>query len=260
MTDQNTGLLLTACPENFEGKHKMTSMLEDMIDSEYNNVGELFGFGELEKLTKDMSPAQRVKTISQLSKQVKSSRRSRGEMEKFFKQLPGYVKQELVRGTLRLADWTIYSTKLISSKTIKMFEPQDDKEVGVRNLANAKLPKNSVFLVSGLIMLAGTTTILNDAEAIKGINYRSVSIVPSIANGEFSLKANKKQIVPENQSNRRFVTDNDTTVQWGYYKLDNPRLINDEEVIEFVVELGTQFAIPAGTYLYVALDGTATTP
>lgn len=235
-------------------------MLDDLIDSEYNNVGELFGFGELEKAVRHLPRGQQVKVVSRLSKQVRSSRRSRGEMEKFFKQMPKHVKQELVKGTLRLADWTVYSVKQITSKTIKMFEPQDDKEVGVRNISNAKLPKNTVFLVSGIILLTGTTSDLTDPEANKGINFRTISTIPAIANGEFSLKANKKQIVPENQSNRRFITDNDNTVQWGYYKLDNPRLIKDEEVIEFVIELGTQFNIPQGQFLYAALDGTATTP
>ncbi|MBI3136051.1 MAG: hypothetical protein HYZ14_15345 [Bacteroidetes bacterium] len=235
-------------------------MIDEMMDSEYNNVGELFGFGALEEATRNMAPMQRVKTIAQLSKQVKGSRRSRAEMEKFFKQLPENVKQELVKGTLRLADWTIYSVKKINSKTIKMFESHDDKEVSIRNIANAKLPKNSVFMVSGLILLTGASTAPADPEATKAINFRTISSVPAISNGEFSLKANKKQIVPENQSNRRFITDNDTTVQWGYYKLDNPRLIKDEEVIEFTVELGTTFGIPADQYLFAALDGTATTP
>lgn len=238
-------------------------MIEEMMDSEYNNVGELFGFGELEKATCHMKPIQKVKAISRLSRQVKASRRSRGEMEKFFRQLPKHVKQELVKGSLRLADWTIYSTKVIRSKTIKMFEPQDDKEVSVRNISNAKLPKNTVFLVSGIILLTGTSLETEDTfglEAHKAIDYKSLSSVPAIANGEFSLKANKKQIVPENQSNRRFITDNDCTVPLGYYKLDNPRLIQDEEVIEFIVELGTQFNIPANQFLYVGLDGTATTP
>lgn len=243
------------------GKAQNTnSMIDEIMDSEYNNVGELFGFGELEKATRHMSPMQRVKAISRLSKQVKASRRSRGEMEKFFKQLPKHVKQELVKGKLRLADWTIYSIKQIKSKTIKMFEPQDDKHVGLRNISNAKLPKNSVFLVSGIILLTGVSADPNNEEENKAINFRSLSTVPAIANGEFSLKANKSQIVPENQSNRRFVTDNDHTVQWGYYKLDNPRLIKDEEVIELVVELGTQTGIPPEQFLYVGLDGTATTP
>lgn len=239
---------------------KSTIMIDEMLDSEYNNVGELFGIQELDEMTRHLPRHRKIKVISRLSRQVKASRRSRGEMEKFFKQLPKHVKQELVKGSLRLADWTIYSIKPISSKTIKMFEPQDDKEVGVRNISNAKLPKNSAFLVSGIILLTGISTDPSNAEINKAINFRSIASTPAIANGEFSLKANKKQIVPENQSNRRFVTDNDTTVQWGYYKLDNPRLIKDEEVIEFIVELGTQHGIDNGQYLYAALDGTITTP
>lgn len=238
-------------------------MLDELLDSEYNNVGELFGIGELEALTHHMAPKQKMKAIMRLGRQVKSSRRSRGEMEKFFKQLPKHVKQGLIKGTIRLSDMTIYSTKLISSKTIKMFEPQDDKEVGVRNIANAKLPKNSTFLVSGIFLLVGVAdspTGVITSENIKAINFKSISTVPAIANGEFSLKANKRQIIPENQSNRRFVTDNDHTVQWGYYKLDNPRLIRDEEAIELVVELGTQFGIANDTYLWAGLDGTGTTP
>ena len=87
-----------------------------------------------------------------------------------------------------------------------------------------------------------------------------MSSVSAISNGEFSLKANRKQIIPENQAVRRFITDNDMTIPLGYYKLDNPRLIRDEELIEFTVELGTQLDVPAEQWLYVALDGTATTP
>jgi len=235
-------------------------MIDEMLESEYNYVGELYGVDELDRVTRNMRPKERIRAIKRLSGQIRGSRRSRAEMEKYFKQLPKHVKAELVRGGLRLADWTIYSVKRITSKTIKMFEPQDDKEVGVRNISNAKLPKNSVFLVSGIILLTGASLDIADPEANKAINFKTISTIPAIANGEFSLKANKKQIVPENQSNRRFITDNDHTLQWGYYKLDNPRLIKDEEVIEFVVELGTQYQIPAEQFLFAALDGTATTP
>ena len=166
----------------------------------------------------------------------------------------------MLKGGVRLTDYTIYSTKLITSKTIKMFEPQDDKEVGVRNISNAKLPKNMVFLVSGVYLLTGASKDLKDAEANKAINYKSINTIPSIANSEFSLKANRKQIIPENQSVRRFITDNDNTVPMGYYKLDNPRLIRDEELIEFTLELGTLFDIPKEQYIYIGLDGTGTTP
>ncbi len=235
-------------------------MTDEIMNSEYNNIGELFGIGELEHATQGMTPVKKAMFIKKIAGQVHSSRRSRAEMEKFFKQVPKHVRVELLRGGVRLADYTIYSTKLITSKTIKMFEPQDDKEVGVRNISNAKLPKNMVFLVSGIILLTGTSPDAASPEGVKAINFKSVSSVPAICNGEFSLKANRKQIVPENQSIRRFATDNDHTVQIGYYKLDNPRLIRDEELIEFTVELGTQLNIPENQYLYVGLDGTGTTP
>lgn len=235
-------------------------MQDEIMSSEYNNIGELFGVGELENATRGMSPVKKMMFLKKLAGGVSQSRRSRGEMEKFFKQVPNPVKQELLKGSLRLADYTISSIKLINSKTIKMFETQDDKEVGVRNISNAKLSKNMVFLVSGIIMLTGTSSDPNDKEANKAINFGSISALPALANGEFSLKANRKQIVPENQSNRRFVTDNDNTMTLGYYKLDNPRLIRDEELIEFTIELGTMFNIPAGQYVYVGLDGTGTTP
>ncbi|PHR43392.1 MAG: hypothetical protein COA32_16230 [Fluviicola sp.] len=235
-------------------------MTDEILNTEYNNVGELFGIGELEKATRGMSPLKKAMFINRVARSVNTSRRSRAEMEKFFKQLPKHVKGELLKGGVRLADFTIYSTKLITSKTIKMFEPQDDKEVGVRNISNAKLPKNMVFLVSGIYLLTGKSADLNDPEANKAINFRSVSSIPALCNGEFSLKANKKQIIPENQSIRRFATDNDQTVPVGYYKLDNPRLIRDEELIEFTVELGTMFNIPKEQFIYVGLDGTGTTP
>lgn len=235
-------------------------MTDEIMNSEYNNVGELFGIGELERATQGMSPVKKAMFIKKVAGQVQGSRRSRAEMEKFFKQLPNHVKGELLKGGVRLADYTIYSTKEITSKTIKMFEPQDDKEVGIRNISNAKLPKNMVFLVSGIILLTGKTADLQNKEALKAIDFKSVTSIPALCNGEFSLKANRKQIVPENQSIRRFATDNDTTVPLGYYKLDNPRLIRDEELIEFTVELGTQFGIQAGQYIYVGLDGTGTTP
>ncbi|MBL4862837.1 MAG: hypothetical protein JKY09_07470 [Crocinitomicaceae bacterium] len=235
-------------------------MTDEIMNSEYNNVGELFGIGELERATRDMSPVKKAMFIRRIAGQVQGSRRSRAEMEKFFKQVPEHVKAELLKGGVRLADYTIYSTKLITSKTVKMFEPQDDKEVGVRNISNAKLPKNMVFLVSGIILLTGRSAELKDAEANKAIDFGSVSSIPAICNGEFCLKANRKQIVPENQSIRRFVTDNDMTVPLGYYKLDNPRLIRDEELIEFTVELGTLLNIPREQYIYVGLDGTGTTP
>jgi len=239
-------------------------MIDEILNSEYNNSGELFGLDAITmaRMAQAANPEQRVQIMKKMAQQgnVQASRGSRRDMEKYFKQLPEHVKGELIKGSIRLTDYTIYSIKQVNSKTIKMFEPQDDKEVGVRNIANAKLPKNFVFVVSGIYLLTGTDTQPANTEGRKAIRFGSVAAIPSICNGEFSLKANRKQIIPENQAIRRFATDNDQTVPLGYYKLDNPRLIKDEELIEFTVELGTQLDIPPNQWLYVGLDGTATTP
>jgi hypothetical protein len=237
-------------------------MIDDLLSSEYNNAGELMGLDAVNRMVNSANPIQKALAVKKVVQQaqVQTSRRSRAEMEKHFKQLPPHVKNELLKGGVRLADYTIYSIKQINSKTIKMFEPQDDKEVGIRNISNAKLPKNMVFMVSGIYLLTGVNPDPTNIEGHKAIRFNSVNSVNAICNGEFSLKANRKQLIPENQAIRRFATDNDMTVPLGYYKLDNPRLIRDEELIEFTIELGTQFQIPANQWMYVGLDGTGTTP
>jgi len=245
--------------------------LEFIEESEFNNSGELLGLdmaldGELSARLRRMGPMRRMKIMSKLGKKNRS-RGSRAEMENFFRELPGHIKRELRQGKLRLADNTIFSVKKITSKTIKMFETQDDKEVGLSNVSNAKLPKNFAFLVSGITMLAGELPVAPDGEdpydekeAIKAIQFGSIYEFPALANGEHSLKANKKQIIPEGEANWKFVTDNNTVKNLGFYKLDNPRLIQDDVLIEFTVELGTDLLIPANTYLKIVFHGTGTTP
>src|SRR4051812_25972753 len=114
---------------------------------EYNNTGALLGIDgldgdELLGALRRMNPIARAKTINKLANPGASSRGSRAEMEKHFGELPPNIKEALVKGELRLADNVIYSIKQVSSKTVKMFETQDSKSVGICNVSNAKLPKN----------------------------------------------------------------------------------------------------------------------
>lgn len=242
----------------------MLGQLENL--EEYNNAGALIGLdgendelmGELLGALRRMNPVQRARTINKLTAPVAASKGSRAEMEKHFGELPAHIQEGLRKGELRLADTVIYSVKPVSSKTIKLFETQDDKEIGLRNISNAKLPKNQAFLVSGIILLAGVSA---DAtkDKIMATNFTYVDDIPAIANGEFSLKANKKQIVPDT-SNSVFKTKNFTFVKAGYYKLANPRLIQDDVLIELTVELGTMDGVLANTQLWVGMHGTITTP
>lgn len=200
----------------------------------------------------------RTKTVQKLVGNPFPSKGSRAEMEKHFAELPKHIKEGLGKGDLRLADTVIYSIKPASSKTIKMFETQDDKQIGLRNVSNAKLPKGSSLLVSGIVLLAGVSA---DAtpDKVMATNYQQLEAIPSIANGEFSLKANKKQIVPDT-SNSVFKTLGYGLVPIGYHKLSNPRLIHDDVLIEMTIELGTMDGIAANTYIFVGLHGTITTP
>jgi hypothetical protein len=179
-------------------------------------------------------------------------------MEKHFGELPPHIKTALAKGELRLADTIVYSLKPVNSKTIKLFETQDVKEVGLRNISNAKLPKNQALLVSGIILLAGVPADATSDNVI-GTKYSSLEDYPAIANGEFSLKANKKVIMPES-SIAMFKTVNYHGVPLGYYKLSNPRLIHDDILIEATVDLGSMQGLDPKTFLYVGLHGTITTP
>jgi hypothetical protein len=230
---------------------------------QYNNAGALLGLDDIDNeevmgALQKMNPIQRVRTINKLATPPPASKGSRAEMEKHFSELPAHIKEGLKKGELRLADTIIYSIKPASSKTIKMFETQDDKEIGLRNISNAKLPKNQSMLVSGIILLAGVSA---DAtkDKIIATNYDKIESIPAIANGEFSLKSNKKQIVPDT-SNNLFKTGNMNLVPLGYYKLSNPRMIHDDVLIELTIELGTMDGIAANTYIFAGLHGTVTTP
>lgn len=244
----------------------MDNNIQNALESEFNNSGELLGIddamnGELTDYLGKLNPVHKAVAVKKLTSQPHHSRGSRAEFEKFFKELPQSVKNGLLKGDLRLADYTIYSIKPINgSKTIKLFETQDTKETGLRNIDKAKLDKNFVFLVSGIYLFAGVSADITDKDKLKSTDFKSVINYPAIANGEFSLKANKKQIIPEGNMVRKFITDNDHTRPLGYFKLDNPRLIKDDELIEFVVELGTTLGLDPNTVLYVGLDGTGTTP
>lgn len=234
---------------------------------EYTNQGALIGLdgdndellGEVLGALRKMNPLQRQRAINKMTAPAPASKGSRAEMEKHFGELPKHIQEGLRKGELRLADTLIYSIKPVTSKTIKMFETQDDKQTGLRNISNAKLPKNQALLVSGIILLAGVSA---DAtpDKVMSTKFDLLEDFPALANGEFNLKANKKQLVPDSTSNNVFKTKNFNGVTAGYYKLANPRLIHDDILVELTLELGTMVGIADNTNVWAGLHGTITTP
>lgn len=242
----------------------MLGALGQLMESEYTNPTELLGLNgetdvELMGYLNALNPIARAKAMTKLVKRHIPSQGSRAEFEKFFVELPKHIKEQLLQGKLRLADQLIYTIKPIKgAKTIKMFESQDVKEVNLRNISNAKLPKNMALLVSGIYLLHGVADSM-DTDDIKITKFDTIENIGAIANGEFKLKANKKQLVSDT-SNRKFVTTQFNNVPKSFYKLANPRLIHDDVDIEFEIELGTIKGLDANSVLYVGLEGTATIP
>lgn len=238
-------------------------MLELEGIEEYNNVGALLGVDgldgdELLGALKRMSPLKRQRAINKLTNTGAPSRGSRAEMEKHFGELPDHIKAALAKGELRLADTVVYSIKKVASKVTKMFETQDTKTIGLTSLSAARLPKNQALVVSGIFLLAGVPADLTP-DNIMAIPFDKIESMPALTTGEFSLKANKKVIVPET-SMHIFKTSNDQTIPLGYYKLANPRLIHDDVLIECTVEIGSMAGLDPKAHIYVGLHGTITTP
>ncbi len=242
----------------------MLGALGQVMESEYTNPTELLGLNgemdaELLGYLNALNPVARSRAMNKMVKRNIPSQGSRAEFEKFFVELPKHIKEQLLQGKLRLADQLIYTIKPVNgAKTIKMFESQDVKEVGLRNISNAKLPKNMALLVSGIYLLQGEAASLG-VDDVKTTTFNTIESVGALANGEFKLKANKKQLVSDT-SNRNFVTPDFHNVPKGFYKLANPRLIHDDIDIEFEIELGTITGVNANSVLYVGLAGTATIP
>ena len=243
----------------------MLGALGQLMESEYTNPTELLGLNgemdtELFGYLNALNPVQRAKALSKIVPRSHiPSQGSSAEFEKFFVELPKHIKEQLLQGKLRLADQLIYTIKPIKgAKTIKMFESQDVKEVNLRNISNAKLPKNMALLVSGIYLLHGVAASL-DVDDVKTTKFDTIENIGALANGEFKLKANKKQLVSDT-SNRKFVTTQFDMVPKSFYKLANPRLIHDDVDIEFEIELGTIKGLDANSVLYVGLEGTATIP
>lgn len=230
---------------------------------DYNNHGALLGMDgldgeELLGALKRMHPVKRAATIAKLAHPGAASKGSRAEMEKHFKELPQHIRESLRKGELRLADTIVYSIKPVTSKTIKMFETQDTKTIGLCNISNAKLPKNQALLVSSISLLAGVSA---DAtpDKVMSTDYKGIELIPALVTGEIDLKANKKQIMPETSCDI-FKTYGYAMTRVGHYKLSNPRLIHDDVLIELTLQLGTMNGIAPNTYVYAALHGTITTP
>lgn len=191
-----------------------------------------------------------ARTIRQFAKTKAQapSRGSRGELEKRLHLLPKEIQSGLGRKSLQAVDAAFYVVKDVSgSKVQKLFKDDDNKVVGLSNISSAKLEKGNFFMLNGITLLAGTA---GTGETAADVNF---NIIPDyLRNGEFEFIANGTTLI-QSASNELFNTTG-LQVPLGNYRLDNPKLIKDQQTIELNMEWGKN--APANTYLKAILRGT----
>jgi hypothetical protein len=172
---------------------------------------------------------------------------SRAEFEKRMYMLPKEIQEGLANKTLQAVDAAYYITKNVSNaKIIKMLKDDDTKVVTVSNVSGGKLEKGNVMLLSGIILLASV--------GVPNVQDAKFDLLPdNIRNGEFEFKANGTTLVPITSC--EIFNTTETLRQKGHYKLDNPKIIFDQQAMELNVEWGSN--APADTFVKAILVGTA---
>lgn len=228
--------------------------LSQINESEHNLLGSM---NEAEFLgAVEQAPAEEKARFFRKTKEIakqsagKNARGSRQDFESRISLLPREVQKGLASKSLQSVDISYYAVKdITNSKVVKMLRDDDNKTVGYTNISSAKLEKGAFFLLHAIRLTYGV--------ADQGVNNPlSVNFGQTpdyIRNGEFEFKANGAVLIP-NTSLEVFNTNGNARLVTGTYILDNPKLIRDQQTIEFNLEWGNN--APQGAYLKVILIGT----
>ena len=218
------------------------NLLGAMSEDDFLQALELSGPNDKKKLFRKMQNQSRAVSTA-------TGSRSRAEFEKRISLLPKEIQQGLASQSLQAVDTAYYVVKTISgSKVIKMFKDDDNKVVGTSNISSGKLEKGNYFLLYGIQLLGGVG---DSADSAGTVNY---DVIPDyVRNGEFEFKANGTVLIP-NTSCEVFQTEGRDIFK-GLFVLDNPKIIRDQQSIEFNVEWSAN--APSNSYLKAILRGTA---
>jgi hypothetical protein len=218
------------------------NLLGAMSEDDFLQALELSGPNDKKKLFRKMQNQSRAASTA-------TGSRSRAEFEKRISLLPKEIQQGLASQSLQAVDTAYYVVKTISgSKVVKMFKDDDNKVVGTSNISSGKLEKGNYFLLYGIQLLGGVG---DGADTAGTVNY---DVIPDyVRNGEFEFKANGTVLIP-NTSCEVFQTEGKDIFK-GLFVLDNPKIIRDQQSIEFNVEWSAN--APSNSYLKAILRGTA---
>lgn len=195
---------------------------------------------------------------------------SRHELAKRMAYLKSDVRGGLLNQQLQSVESGLFVIKSISNKQhVKMLQDSDNKETGFSMINGGKLEKGEPMLLSGITILFGVHASLAIEDGAKAAAAVWQPIPDVLRLGQFEFKGNGKTLIPWHGMEvfaRNYIhTHADTTNQLGYayalssgspvgyYKFDNPKLIETQTAMEFNLEWGAN--APVNTALYVCFHG-----
>ena len=224
-------------------------------------VAEFAGFGDLPEAQK-AAVGQKIKRIGAVAGLLKRAGSvadvtgSRTELLKRFPKLPQEIRKGLVSGVLQITEGNFHTAILLqtgsnsSDSTQELLLTSQTFQTGVTNLDRGMLPKGYYLLVAAIQYLFGDAPTVGTSN----VQIASYGTLPApLRNGSFVFKANGKFIVPEMSANVYDKT-NRTDVDLGFFKMENPKLIEPQVSIAFDVKwrgLLTGFAaVPAAKVIF----------
>lgn len=211
------------------------------FDNQVSLLGEI---GKLPVSAKKVALIKRVTAPAPLP----AKNNSRSEFMQRKALLPKEIQDALDRGRAQLVDVNFYWHKAASAvASKKMILAADTEAAGVTNVNNAKLPKDYWFLLDGIILQSGVNATLSTTAF--------GDVAAAIVNGDIELKADGKLVMPKQNCE---IFKRGTSEKGGLYRLENPKLIEPEKVLE--CELSFSEATAANTNIRLALKGSVVVP
>lgn len=173
--------------------------------------------------------------------------------------LAGVNSRLVNKGDLKLTDHAFFSTKLVTSSRIQLFEAQDNEIIGIRNMNNAK-PEAGQCMLLEQIKLLGHVYTANDnpTEAYQGAAvFTNLLSVPGFQNAILTIRTDQKVIILKRPISDICEEDGGAENEKGTVTLRTPKFIIPDAQLEVTIELHGS-VIPVRTILKVELKGLCT--
>lgn len=175
---------------------------------------------------------------------------SRSAMLRFLPLLKPEIALAIKERRLQVSDKTIHVTNvpIATLTTVKVFNDDNGQIIGKGNISKGKLESGVYFALTAIRVLYGV------GADVTVIDFAAPPAI--LRNGEFTLRINGAEAITK-ASMECFQAAGNNNREVGTFYLDNPKLIVDQEPIEFNVEWQT--AAPANAYLKVMFIGSTIT-